>query len=308
MKVELLCRPFFILLACMITCSGYANENVFEYDAGPQAKCRLSIAKFRLWKPEKVEKINGVIIVTPGRNGDGRHFADDASYQELATKWGFAIMANFLHGIKTDKDTYQLDMGGNTADLLIDALDEFAEITKHEELEDAPLFLFGSSAGGNVSVQFAGHNPKRTIGVVGYIPTVGPGGNASKKTNIPMLIAIGAKDRSSWVKQSDSVWNKYGKRSFWTYAKHKELGHNARPAKALGMAFADAAISQRLIPEGNGSFKKSFAKLKAQWVGNLSSYEIKKATKSRLGKDECWLPDEATAKEWKKYLTTSFGK
>jgi len=288
----------------------YAETNtaVFDHDAGPQKSCQLSKAQFRLWIPDNNKKINGVIIVTPGRNGDGRRNVNNKDYQKLASKWGFAIMANFLHGTTKDKDTYQLDPRGNTANLLVDALEAFAEKTKHDELKSAPLFLFGTSAGGNVSVQFAGYYPKRTIGVVAYIPTVGPGMNGHKKLKVPMLVAVGAKDRPSWVNFSDSVWAKFGRRSFWTYAKHKELGHNGGQAANLGMTFAEAVLSQRLTEDNDGDFKEDLAKLTVKWTGDLSTYEIKEANSSRLGKDECWIPNEETAIAWKKYLTSTFGK
>lgn len=299
---------FCALLIFSAVTSAQAESGVFDYDAGPQEKCRLAIAKFRLWVPSMEDsKINGVFIVTPGRNRDGRNAVNDKKYKELANKWGFAIMANFLHGTPTDKDTYQLDRSGNTAKLLVDTLEHFAKIAKCNELKAAPLFLFGTSAGGNVTAQFPGYYPKRTIGVVAYIPTVGPGMNATKKLKIPMLIAIGAKDKKSWVNFSDLVWEKYGKKSFWTYAKHKDLGHNGRPASALGLIYADAVLKQRLILDNARGVKDSFSKkLSTGWSGDLSTYEILEAKSSKVDQNSCWLPDEATAKAWKKHLSTSY--
>lgn len=289
--------------------SAEEKQSVYNYDAGPQAQCKLSVASFRLWiPPEADSKVNGVLVVTPGRNKDGRSFVQQEKFRELASKWGFAIMGNYLKGTAEDKDTYQLDFKGNTAGLLVNALEKFAEISKRDELKTAPLFLFGLSAGGNVSVQFPGFYPERTIGVAAFVPTAGPGINASKKLNIPMLVCIGARDRKDWVRFSDIVWGKYGSKSVWTYAKHKELGHEGRQAFDFGFVYIDAVLKKRLVPDGEKGFKNTLSKLEAAWEGNLNSYDVQKAASAVLAKDTCWLPDEVTAIAWRKYLNTSFRK
>ncbi|MGB6220134.1 hypothetical protein [Haloferula sp.] len=300
---------FFALLLSSDTVFAEAKPKIINYDAGPQMESRLSIAQFRLWIPPTIEsKINGVFIITPGRNNDGRNFIHQKEFQELAESWGFAIMGNFLKGTPNDKDTYQMDFRGATANVLVQALKKFSEISDHNELASAPIFLFGISAGGNVSVQFPGFFPERTIGVAAYVPTAGPGINASKKLRTPMLIAIGAKDKKEWVRFSEIMWGKYGSKSIWTYAKHKDLGHQGRQAFGLGFSYADSVLHQRLVPAENGGYEDKLADLSPTWAGDLNSYGIQEVKTGILPLNTCWLPDEKTAKAWKKYLETVFSQ
>jgi poly(3-hydroxybutyrate) depolymerase len=49
-------------------------------------------AEFRLWLPGDVSSLRAVVILVPGSNGDGRPMADDAGWQEFATKNRLALV------------------------------------------------------------------------------------------------------------------------------------------------------------------------------------------------------------------------
>jgi poly(3-hydroxybutyrate) depolymerase len=50
-------------------------------------------AEFRLWVPKSAATLDATLVLVPGSNGDGRPMADEAFWQEFATKHKLAIVA-----------------------------------------------------------------------------------------------------------------------------------------------------------------------------------------------------------------------
>lgn len=69
-----------------------ACAKTFDCARQPKGKDGFTTAEFRLWVPESVPKLRGVLVLLPGWQGDGRGMADDSAWQAFAEGEGFALL------------------------------------------------------------------------------------------------------------------------------------------------------------------------------------------------------------------------
>src|SRR5262249_23625691 len=114
-------------------------------------------AEFRLWVPSSASTLDATLVLVPGSNGDGRPMADDAFWQEFATKHKLAIVACRF----TDKPHEQsfieeyVNVAKGSGQALLTALAAFAKRANHPEIANGPLLFWGMSAGGEYNCEFA---------------------------------------------------------------------------------------------------------------------------------------------------------
>lgn len=282
-----------------------AKAQTTDWDAGSNPTPQLEAAQFRWWAPAEAKIIRGVLVIIPGRNGDGRDAVNDTEWQALASKQSFAIMGCRL--FKTDP-SYQGDPDGSVAKTIEQAVAELAKSGGHPEAAGAPLAFWGHSAGSNTSERFAFRNSRRTIGIVSIKGTWGPGDATARKCEVPILCTIGRRDKTDWVETACKNYEE-GKqnRAVWTLALHPVEGHEAGATKPLALAFLDEVISARLgVPAGRPS-GSSLRKLTISdgWLGDPSTLESAAYSNFPGRKREAtWLPGPATAAAWKTYIAS----
>src|SRR6185312_15603294 len=102
-------------------------------------------ADFRFWAPEGIAKLDGILVLNPGSNGEGRQEASDPTWRQWAASHRLAIIGTHF----TDKqpsiveDYANVSKGSGQA--LINAINQFATRSHHPELATAPLVLWGMS-------------------------------------------------------------------------------------------------------------------------------------------------------------------
>ncbi len=302
-----------------------ASAATYDWTAEPLKDAQINTVAFRGWVPDTTDPLAGVLVLIPGRHGDGRSMADSAAWQELATEVGFGILAcQFSDG---DPGRYQSDDKGEVANAINKAVNELAKLSGKPQMVDAPLALWGHSAGSNVSSKYCGLFPERVVAMGSSKGTWGPGGNsAAKFLEIPMIYAIGANDNPEWVKVSTDHFNKGQGKAPWTLALQSKEGHGLDGSLDVIIPFFVAAINQRLgkapATGQTGSIFKSElprigttsspSKTKAAlkklnlrdgWLGDPETYEIAAYSDFKGSKSSAiWLPDETVALAWQSYL------
>jgi len=285
-----------------------------EWDAGPKPNQYLDIAIFRWWSPPEVTQLKGALLIIPGRNGDARNSVNDAEWQALASRIGFALI-----GCHLKQDTggkYQSDPDGSTAKVINEAVNQLAASHGHAYLKDPPLAFWGTSAGSNTAERYSQFYPKRVVAIACIKGTWGPGGWQKDKADIPWLVCVGKTDKPDWVGTALKYYEE-GKsnRAAWTLALHPTEGHSTGNTKPLAIAFLEDAVKLRLpaTNTGGGLGGSTASRSKSPglekitltdgWIGDI---ETKKATEYKefrgKRKDATWLPGEATAKAWMTYL------
>ncbi|MFV0416082.1 MAG: SHD1 domain-containing protein [Chthoniobacterales bacterium] len=272
----------------------------WDYEA-KAADSSVEIAKFRVWLPDEKRPVRGMLVLTPGLNGDGRAQVENKVWQDLARELNFGIIASFFKG-----GSYCFAQKG-TGDALLEALKKFAKAKDHPEVEKAPLLLWGHSAGGQFNYNFACWKPERTIGFVvnkgGYYYDTRARANTQ---DVPALIFLGTTDKEVRVKNLTELFEKYRPRgALWALCPEEGQGHGIGNSLKTALVFFRSLAKLRLPPESalSGSDKLIRLDPASGWLGDLKSKEIAPANKFTGNvKDAAWLPDEATAQAWKDAL------
>jgi len=312
-KTLFFCGVLAVILS-VIFCpdSAFADTNTAaahptEYDAGPLPKAGLEGAKFRWWSPANT-KIRGVLVLIPGRGGDGRGLVGDAAWQALATKTKFGIMGCFLANKKEDIGTYQHDPNGVVSELLNKAVNTLLA-QNGQPIQNPPLAFWGHSAGSNVTECYASHHAERVVAAVLLRGPNGPGSSTAGKEAVPILIYIGKKDKPEWIADSLKNYEKgHTAHALWTLALNPNEGHEAGKTAALTAVFLEEAIKLRLPPPATGLTALTAAtpiRLSKSdgWLGDTTSLEIGSySTFKGKQREATWLLDEMTAKAWQAYL------
>ncbi|MEX1117625.1 MAG: hypothetical protein WEB60_02415 [Terrimicrobiaceae bacterium] len=298
-----------------------------DWSAEPLKDTKINTVAFRGWVPDTTEPLAGVLVLIPGRHGDGRGMADNARWQQLANDVGFAILGcQFADG---DPGRYQSDDKGEVAKAINEAVNELSKLSARPELVDAPLAFWGTSAGSNVSSKYCGFFPERVVAMGSSKGTWGPGGNSSPKfLEIPMIYAIGANDNPEWVKVSTEHFDKGQGKAPWTLALQPNEGHGVEGSLDAILPFLTSAINQRLgkststPSSGNSIFKSELPKigsnsssttksktalkklnLRDGWLGDPKTYDVAAYSDFKGSKSSAiWLPDESAALAWQSYL------
>jgi hypothetical protein len=263
-------------------------------------------AAFRLWYPDYYKNISGIIVLVPGSNGDGRGLTDERFWQELAQKHGFALLGCYFTDYKHDDmnvETYANARGGSGI-ALMDAISHFAERPGLKELSDAPLILWGHSAGGQFNYEFVCWKPEKVIAFVVnkggfYYTALAP----KPARNVPGLFFTGENDlesRKNIVKGIFMMNRRVG--ALWCFAEEQGAGHEIGQTQNLAGRFFDEIIPLRIPKKTLVSEQASELNILSAESGLTGDTKAKNfvpytsAPKGDLLTS--WLPNKSFAEAW----------
>jgi poly(3-hydroxybutyrate) depolymerase len=298
---------YILALICSITI--YQNTQAVVLNDSIHPGKNYDKAKFRLWYSEDCKDIKGIIVLVPGSNGDGRDLVNDLLWQELARKYNFAVVGcyftDFQHEEMNTEKYCNVKEGSGQA--LLDAISHLAKKSGHTEMANAPLLLWGHSAGGQFNYEFVCWKPERVIAFV-----VNKGGFyysalASKQTrNVPGIFFTGQKDMESRkyiVKGIFTMNRRIG--AFWTFAEEPEAGHEIGQTQNLSKIFFDEIIPLR-IQNSNISDRSSILHpipVNSGLIGDINAREYKPFSNVQESDTlNVWLPDTLFAEAWKSFI------
>lgn len=292
-----------------------ASATPTEWDAGAVAGAELDKAQFRWWAPD-LKTLRGVIVLIPGRNGDGRGLVDSPFWQGLATDLQMGLMGCHFFS-QEHYFTYQGDPTGDVAKTINTAAETLAAQNGHPELKKPPLVFWGHSAGACVNEVYASRFPERVLAVINAKCPRGPGHLATGKEDVPFLIIVGKNDKPDWVKDALANYRAgEAKNAVWTLALNPAQGHENSGSEELIAAFLRSTVPQRLglsssSASGFGSSTSSSSRPKrlsasGAWLGDPETYDVATSTSFKgKKKTAIWLPDEPTALAWQAFLRNS---
>jgi poly(3-hydroxybutyrate) depolymerase len=261
-------------------------------------------ADFRLWYPADVSVVQAVIVLVPGSNGDGRPEAADPAWQAFATRHKLALVGVHL----TDKQHPQsfieeyANVSKGSGQAFLDVLTSLAATSKHSELANAPLLLWGMSAGGEFNYEFTAWKPDRVVAFV-----VNKGGIyytalASKAArDVPGMLYIGGKDLESRVDVITGLFA-VNRRSgaLWALAEEPTAAHIVGRSKDLTLRFFEDVLPLRIAPSG-GALRAIDEK--SGFLGDFKTRTFAAATAPAANPQTSWLPTERVARAWQAMLT-----
>jgi dienelactone hydrolase len=269
-------------------------------------------AEFRLWLPGSPGRLQAIVVLVPGSNGDGRGMVQDSVWQSFATRHRVALVGCRF----TDKPHEQgfieeyINVSQGSGQALLDALAAFAAQSSHPELANAPLMFWGMSAGGEFNYEFVAWKPERVIAFV-----VNKGGiyytalTSRAARSVPGLLFIGEKDLDSRRNTISGLFavNRRGG-ALWALVDEPGAGHIVGRSRDLGAILFEDVLALRLdaTSDGGGGGTTGLRALteKSGFLGDL-----KGKTFQPLGDGAAanvltaWLPTERVARAWQAVLT-----
>ena len=133
-----------LALAWMVF-GGLARAQGTYYDAPSTSSYRGYVHTTRLWIPNDVTVIRGVIVLGNGANGDQRGRTAETDWQALARAHGFALMGTALYICQSTADV------DAEVPVLLSDLAWYADASGHPEVTNLPFVLAGWSGGGQIA-------------------------------------------------------------------------------------------------------------------------------------------------------------
>jgi dienelactone hydrolase len=263
-------------------------------------------ANFKLWYPTgaAASHLQGVLVLVPGSNGDGRAQADDPVWQEFATRHQLALVGCQFTDTPHDQgfiETYA-NVSKGSGQALLDALATFAEKSHHPELAGAPLLLWGMSAGGQFNYEFVAWKPERVIAFVVNKGGIYYSALLSRDARaVPGILFIGGKDLWSRIDTITGLFavNRRGG-ALWALAEEPAAGHIVGKSRDVALLLYEDVLALRLDP--NSTALKPIAD-KSGFVGDLKTKTIAPATAPETTGPTVWFPTERVARAWLAMVT-----
>lgn len=248
-----------------------APGRVFTVEYAPSQKPGELVygVTYRLWLPDGVEKIRGIIVHQHGCGAGackgGETAADDLHWQALASKHDCALLGPSYHQ-KDGQDCRQwCDPRNGSEKTFLRCLEDLAVQTKHAELSRVPWALWGHSGGGFWSSLMLTLHPERIAAVwfrSGSAYYVWEKGDIPKPElseavyQVPVCFNGGLKEeqdkRHGPARAGDramfKAWRAKGAPA--GFARDPRTGHECGDSRYLAIPFLDACLKLRLPDEG----------------------------------------------------------
>ena len=280
-------------LAVMLIITGARGfAATWDTEITPKAGDNFIEAKFRLRLDAPENFVKGLLVLSPGWNGDGRGLVDDDGWRQFARQAGFGVVGVCLRSDATkDEAVYHLaDRGSGEA--FRQALIELARLSRHPEIADAPLLAWGHSAGGQFSYGLACFMPERVLAFAAV-----KGGIYQTRFNplalkVPGIFVIGERDER-WRLASITQIFENGRQAgaTWCVAWEAGTGHEIGRSREVIEPFFRDVLALRMgaaVAASRG------------WQGVRATLELKQPGTQDAPNplSTVWLPGERSAKAW----------
>ena len=82
-----------IMLLFVVSLPTRAQQTGATLDETLAPGANFDKAEFRFWRPTGDQRLQGLVVLVPGSNGDGRPMADDPFWQDFATRHQLGLVA-----------------------------------------------------------------------------------------------------------------------------------------------------------------------------------------------------------------------
>jgi poly(3-hydroxybutyrate) depolymerase len=288
-----------ILAACVFGAVSRVPAATLDESAPPGAN--YDKAEFRFWYPESAGPLRAVVILVPGSNGDGRPQVDEPFWQEFATRLHLGLVGCRF----TDKPHDQMfieqyvDVSKGTGPALLDAVNAFARRSNHAEVANAPLLLWGMSAGGEFNYEFVAWKPERVIAFIvnkGNVYYTALASDAARR--VPGILFTGEKDLEYRIQAVTGLFG-INRRAgaLWAIAQEPGVGHAVARSRDLAAILFEDMLAARL--SGAQTLDEKTGYFGDPKTGAITPVGDTKAPATPTA----WLPTERVAKAWQAVIT-----
>ena len=285
-------------LALLLPGARATRAETLDVAAPPGAN--YALAEFRLWYPEAAGRLRAVVVLVPGSNDDGRPEVEDPFWRGLARRQGLALLAcrftDRPHEAMFLEHYAEASRGSGKA--LVAALATLGRRARHPELAQAPLLLWGMSAGGEFNYEFVAWRPERVVAFVVnkggvYYSALVP--DAARR--VPGILFTGERDlefRSRTIVGLFALNRRAG--ALWALAQEPGLGHEVGRSRELAVVLFEQALAQRL-PAGASALRPAVAE--AGFFGDPVTGSLEPVAGAKAPeRPVAWLLDARVAGAW----------
>lgn len=291
-----------LLVSVLLSASARAAE--YETSVPPADGAKYKSAEFRLWLPDGVKHIRGVLVRQHGCGRKGLDHADDVQWRALAKKWDLALLGSHFQQNKDCSDWWEPGNGSERAFLA--ALQIFAAKSGHPELTRVPWAIWGHSGGALWAMSMAHRHPDRVLAV--FARSQALTNVDARALQIPTVLNYGVREKQGrFVKvheNSSAALAKYRPQgALWAVAVDPKSEHDTRLSRHFAIPFFDAVFAQRLPAPGTQTIRPMDAD--RAWLGDPETLAIAPAGQYQGDRARAaWLSDEPTARAWQEYVKT----
>ncbi len=270
-----------------------ARSDTFDASIAPRNDDNFYEARTRLWIPDQVKKINGILVLLNGTDSDARASVENPDWQEFARKERLALIGCYFRG---DGEPYE-DAKGGSGDALLEMIRLLAEQSGRGDLRDARLLFVGHSAGAMFSFNFTCWKPKKVLSFV--LIKSGPinstsNGEAAKVTG---LFIIGESDLPCRVQSAATAFSD-ARTQFdarWALAVEPNGGHGSSSTVAtLARTYLQDALAL-LLKEGTSTDQIDLYVSLGKPLDAITSNNPDKS-------DTAWLPGHTSKMMWSRFV------
>ena len=311
-----------LLLGLAVTPAVQAGGRYFEVTYAPSARTnelQLGVT-YRLWLPEHVRTLRGVIVHQHGCGAGacqgGATAAQDLHWQALARRWDCALLGPAYQQGEKDNCRLWCDPRNGSDKAFLRGLADLAVQTKHPELATVPWCLWGHSGGGFWASLMQTLYPERIVAIwlrSGTAFSAWERGEIARPPlpgaalAIPLMCNPGLKENGD--KRFNGAWT--GTLAMFKayreqgapigFAPDPHTGHETGDSRYLAIPFFDACLAQRL-PARAGQPLRPVDPQQA-WLAPLLGDEVQPAAQFAGDvKESVWLPNARMAKAWLEYV------
>lgn len=302
-------KKWLLIVALLCTPFTQSKAQVYDYTALQGAGDYYTYAQFRIYVPDTVSSIRGIYSKVAGLGGDSRPIVDDTAFRKLCDETGFALLGiRFDYGLVSTRTREQNGQYQTTFGLyksVVRALNSFATQSVHPEIEYAPIFFDGFSAGGFFSHHFTWWNPKIVIGFIADKTTTGTDTtDVGPAKQVPGYLIAGEFNPTNDPTPSFEKNRPNG--ALWSLAVEPGADHSPITDRDLLDNYFKDVIELRLPetiipgqPVVLNTIEESIG-----WLGDRSTFEIAQYDSFPGEKSQaCWFPSEEVAQRWQNFVS-----
>ena len=293
-------KLIFVVSALLFSLHSIAQKEDFSFYDGEN----FQLAEFRFWNPNINDDYNGILVLTPGINRDGREAVLDTVLQKFATRHNLIIVASHFKNYESNNNLRYRDASKGSGEILLKSIEKYSQEISNKNINELPLLLYGFSAGGQYNFEFASWKPERVISFVvnkgGYYDTAVASSDTQK---VPGIFFIGEDDlyyRNNLILGIYSANRSQG--ANWTLITEKDTKHSPKNSKDLSISFFESIMTKRLkdnklVEINSDNPILGFPKRKTfEFFDKIDKTEFNNWGK--LKSLTIWLPDENFANIW----------
>ena len=307
--------------------SSALNAATHNVTIQPKEDDANGVAHYRLWIPDDIETLRGIIVrqhgCGPGARKLGLEHADDPQWRALAKKWDCALLGSQLWAPEEDCSTWTIPADGS-ASSFFRALHHFADTTGHPEIDHLPWCLWGHSGGAMWVCNMTYLYPERVIATFPRSGGLAPVGREFERSQpqkiesspqayqVPILFCFGETEEIPDTRFFNGVsaarqlfYHGRQQGAHWSIAVHPGSNHENSNSRLLAIRFFDQVMKYRLpeaVPNAQEAIKPVPLTDEKSYLGNVKNHKIYRTTEYNGKTSEfAWFPNIHVARAWQDF-------